>query len=122
MIALGVVRFFVSLLPGIGGLLFFFGFTDSLLPIVTLGIVAMSLSEAAGVYLVKYDPADRLQLLKANFWRELGTSWAFPVLAFILHLASGSRFLITLSLVFSVLAFFRSASLIIKVYMVDKNI
>lgn len=122
MIGSAIVKILSGLLSGIGGILFFFGFFDSNFSLLAIGIFVMTFGEAFSVYSIKYESKETLHLLKSRFWQDLGSSWAFPVLLFLVYLFTKSSFVLAFSLVLAVLAFFRSLSLVIKVYLVDRKL
>ena len=85
-----------------------------------MGIFMIAASEAVSIYLIKYESHEALVQLKSKFWQDLGMGLAIPILLFILYFTNHSQMFLAFALVSAVLAFFRSASLIIKVYLVDK--
>ena len=124
-IKLAIVKFFIGFLSAIGGLIFFIGFFNSLkqldLFLLAIGIFLISITEAAGIYLIKYETSENLVILKQKIWQEIGMSWAFPLLFFILYFINHENFVLAFALASAVFSFFRSASLIIKVYLADRD-
>lgn len=117
-----LLKIFSGLISAAGGILFFFGFFDSALPMLSIGILLMALAEGLGIYALRYESDEALQLLRTRFWQELGAAWAFPLLLLIAYALSPGKTTLGFSLAFAVFAFFRSSSLIIKGYLAESRL
>ena len=125
-IKLGIINIFMGLLNAIGYILFFFGFLalvstgESVIAII--GTVLLLISEAGGIYTLKYEKARKLREMTDDFLKNVGSTFAWPILLFFLYILTQNKSALTFSLILTVITTIRTTSLIIKVYLIDKRI
>ena len=125
-IKLGIANMALGLLSALGDILFFLGFLvfagSKNIVLMLIGLVLVLLTEAAWIYLVKYEDRKKLDTMRTDFMKIVGSNFALPVLLLIFYFLSPAKYTAGILLVLSIIAAIKSISLIIKVYMVDKVI
>ena len=123
-VKLGLVNIAISIINTIGTILIFLGVlslpapeTNKLIP----GAILLLISEAAGIYLLKYEEKRKLEIIKLDFLKNVGSTFAWPVLLFFLYLLSPMRSTLTIAFILTLVATIKVTSLIIKVYMIDNS-
>lgn len=120
-----ILKILSGLFSAAGGLLLFWAILRSGppdIPLLSIGLLLMSLGEALSIYGLQFESPEMLHLLKSRLWQDLGANWAFPLLLLLFSSGAGGVFARAILLSAFVFALLRSASLVIKVYMVDKSI
>ena len=125
-IKLGLINIFISLLNTVSTILFFIGFLlfadGGNIGFLLVGIFLMLITEAGWIYLLQYEKSTKLLSMKDDFLKNVGSTFAWPVLLFILHLLSQSKSTLVIAFILTVIATIKVTSLIIKVYLIDNNI
>ncbi len=124
-IKLGLTNVFTSLVNTIGTILVFLGFfvffNSGSSTFLFIGLLLILLSEAANIYTLKYEEKRKIENMKDDFLKNVGSSFAWPVLLFVLYLLSSSKAILSFSFIITITATIKVISLIIKVYMIDNN-
>lgn len=116
------LRIIAAIVSGIGGILVFFASFDNDFSLMSLGVLLLFLTAAFDVYTVQYENQKKLERLSNDLLQTIGSSFAFPVLLFVYYFVSSDKTILNLSLALSLVAFFRVASITIKVYLFENNL
>ena len=124
-IKLGLVNIFMSLVNTIGTILVFLGFfvffNSGSSTLLFIGLLLILLSEAANIYTLKYEEKRKIENMKDDLLKNVGSSFAWPVLLFVLYILSSNKAILSFSFIITITATIKVISLIIKVYMIDNN-
>ncbi len=125
-IKLGLSKVFISLVNTIGSILVLLGFfiflnTDET-TLMIIGLILILITEAANINMLKHEERKKLDNLKDEFLKNIGMTFAWPVLLFILYLMSPNKAILSFTFIITITATIKAIALIIKVYMIDKEI
>ncbi len=124
-IGIGAVKFVVSLIGGLGSILFFLGAfylaSTGKADFAIMGAILYIIGEASGLYLTKYESKKEIEIFQANILQTLGMTYAFPMLLFILYLFSPDKFLLVFTLALTAGAIIRTVAIIAKAVYIERN-
>ena len=122
----GLANIFINLINAAGTILSFLGFlifSDTKeISLLIIGVFLILISEAAGIYLIKYEERKKLDRIKDDFLKNVGSTFAWPLLLFFAYMLSRNQAVLELTFILTLIATIKVTSLIIKVYVIDKSI
>jgi len=125
MVAKGLTKFMVSIIGGIGSILFLLGIfylaSTGKADFAIIGLVLILITEGFGIYMAKYESTKEIDVFRMNILQMIGTAFAFPVLLFILYLFSPDKFLLIFSIALTAGALIKTIAIIAKAIYIERN-
>ncbi len=125
MVAKGLTKFMVSIIGGIGSILFLLGIfylaSTGKADFAIIGLVLILMTEGFGIYMAKYESTKEIDVFRMNILQMIGTAFAFPVLLFILYLFSPDKFLLIFSIALTAGALIKTIAIIAKAIYIERN-
>jgi hypothetical protein len=123
MLAVGLLRFINSVIGAVGSLLLFLGIFELAargeLDWVIWGMALTVLCEATNLYLTRFDSKKQIDSFVASFWTNLGTTYALPVLFFVLYLSAADKFMLVFTLSITAGAVVKTAAMLLKMKYIE---
>jgi hypothetical protein len=123
-VLVGLLRFVNGIVGSIGSLLLFLGIFSLAAKgdasWVVWGIIFMVLSEAAGLYLTKFEDRKQLDLFQATFYGALGSNFALPALIYGLFLLAPEKFTLVFGMALAAGAVIKAAAMVAKMMIVER--
>ena len=125
MVAKGLTKFMVSIIGGIGSILFLLGIfylaSTGKADFAIIGLFLILMTEGFGIYMAKYESTKEIDVFRMNILQMIGTAFAFPVLLFILYLFSPDKFLLIFSIALTAGALIKTIAIIAKAIYIERN-